>query len=370
MAVSAETRAVAPARKRRPYDELVDCDVHPALTRLSDVLGYLSADWQTRLEYLSRQNFVLVNTVPLRQGVYPFGANGLAVDAIPPEGGVAGSSPEFMRLDFFDRYGVDVGQLILLEAIVTTREFKDPAASAAMAAAFNDYMLDRWTADSRMRYAMVVSPRDPDLATAEIARIGSDPRICSVTFAQLEERLGDRRYWPIYAAATAHGLPIIHHVSGARIAGGFAAHYVEERVDVASTAAANITNLVFSGAFERYPELQVMFVEFGFSWIVPHVWRMDAHWRRSRAEVFWLDRPPSQVVHDHITLTSQPVDDDPDAGELYRMIETDPLLSDILVYSSDYPHWDNDRPGAVFQKLPSDVQQKVFTANARRALRL
>jgi uncharacterized protein len=46
------------------------------------------------------------------------------------------------------------------------------------------------------------------------------------------------------------------------------------------------------------------------------------------------------------------------------------LGPDILCFSSDYPHWDNEMPGATLQSLPPDVRKAVFFDNAARALRL
>ena len=63
-------------------------------------------------------------------------------------------------------------------------------------------------------------------------------------------------------------------------------------------------------------------------------------------------------------------DDDPDPSELYRLIdERDSLLGDVIVYASDYPHWDNDRPGAVFNRLTDASKRKIFCDNASRVLR-
>ncbi|MGH3615917.1 MAG: amidohydrolase family protein [Pseudonocardia sp.] len=37
----------------------------------------------------------------------------------------------------------------------------------------------------------------------------------------------------------------------------------------------------------------------------------------------------------------------------------------ILMFSSDYPHWDFDSPTRAFPKLPDDLWQKIFSDNAR-----
>jgi predicted TIM-barrel fold metal-dependent hydrolase len=229
-------------------------------------------------------------------------------------------------------------------------------------------MLDEFVIDDRMRYALLVSPDDVELAAAEIKRHGSDPRVCSVSLTPTGDKyFGDRYYHPIYDAAVEHGLPIMTHACGFRSGGSEA--YVEEWINRALGAAVQVNSLVTQGTFERYPTLKVMIVEHGFPWIVPLMWRTDGAWRRNRRELPWLKRWPSEYMRDHIRLSTQPLDDESRPDDLYRMIE-ESYLSEMIVYSSDYPHWDNDRPGAVLNKLSDDTKRKVFCDNAKGILRL
>jgi predicted TIM-barrel fold metal-dependent hydrolase len=43
---------------------------------------------------------------------------------------------------------------------------------------------------------------------------------------------------------------------------------------------------------------------------------------------------------------------------------------DLLMYSSDYPHWDNDMPTRVLRGLDEETKQKVLHFNARAFYRL
>ncbi len=355
-----------PARRSRPYETLIDVDVHPTQSHgIEILLPYMSAAWQEVLRALPPIAAPSLLTSP-----FPFGENSLAVDATPPDEGYPGSDPQFMVEDFFDRYDVGIAQLIMLEAFSPTRYCADPELAAAIISAYNDWMLDHWLIDPRMRHALLVTTTDPALAAAEIHRLGSDSRVCSVCIHPTPGRsLGDKHYFPVYTAAVEHGLPVVTHSVGKSI-NAPSGSYVEDRVNFALGASAQVTSLVFEGTFERYPELRVMILENGFSWVVPLMWRMDAGWRRNRFEVPWLKRWPSEYVRDHIRLSSQPLDDSPDATELYRQIELETTyLSEIVCYSSDYPHWDNDRPGSVLRTLRDDVKRKLFCENARTTLR-
>jgi uncharacterized protein len=366
--MSTTETATGTARFRtRPYEMLIDVDVHPIMRDgIRILLPYMPSEW--------REEFAALPEMPAPSGVggpVPYGANMLTVDAIPPDGAPPGTHPEFMVTDLFDRYEVGIGQLIMLEGALAMSSFADPRMQAALSAAFNDWMLDHWVIDARMRYALLVAAEDAELAAAEVRRLGDDPRVCSVHVTPaVGKAMGMRHYHPIYQAALEHGLPVITHT--ANLAFNMPAEsYVETKVNGALAASIHISSLVVQGTFEKYPELKVMIVENGFSWIVPLVWRMDAAWRRNRYELPWLRRWPGEYVQTNVRLSTQPVDDDPDPTEMYRQIEVESThLADILCYSSDYPHWDNDRAGAVLNKISTEAKRKIFCDNAKAFLRL
>src|SRR5260370_18393323 len=64
----------------------------------------------------------------------------------------------------------------------------------------------------RVRSGLVVPYGAPDLAAAEIERRGDHPGFVQIMLGiRTSEPLGRRKYWPMYAAAGAHGLPIGIH---------------------------------------------------------------------------------------------------------------------------------------------------------------
>jgi predicted TIM-barrel fold metal-dependent hydrolase len=306
----------------------------------------------------------------------------LAADATPPDGGAPGSSLEFLQHDLLDRYSVDIALLTSVEAAISGMSAADANHSAVMIAAFNDFILDHWTSDSRLRYALCVTPQDAELAVAEIKRHGSDPRVAAIYLPMFGARMGNRRFYPVYAAASELALPIVVHPAGgesvyvgsASFAVAAPELFTEFYSDWGSLAQSQVTSLVMHGVFERFPQLKVMFIEWGFGFVVPHLWTLDKTWRQLRLEVPWVTRWPSEYVREHITFTSQPIVEPRKNGRddndtLIRLIE-DTELRDVLVYSSDYPHWDNDRPGTVLQGLSQETRDKVYCRNAEAVLRL
>jgi len=94
------------------------------------------------------------------------------------------------------------------------------------------------------------------------------------------------------------------------------------------------------------------------------IWRLNAEWRALRMEVPWMKRRPDEYLRDHVRFTSQPLerpDKDEDLLRVFEMMDAE----HILMYSSDYPHWDFDCPRTAFPKLPETMRHRIFEQNAR-----
>ena len=124
-----------------------------------------------------------------------------------------------------------------------------------------------------------------------------------------------------------------------------------------------MVSFITEGVFERYPRFTVVLVEGGVAWLAPLIWRLTDHWRSMRSEVPWMDKPPLHYLHRNVRLTTQPMEnpDDPaHLAALLRNIDAD----QVLMYSSDYPHFDFDSPTVIARRLPADMHHRVFYANA------
>jgi uncharacterized protein len=76
----------------------------------------------------------------------------------------------------------------------------------------------------------------------------------------------------------------------------------------------------------------------------------------------WVDRPPAEIVRDHVRLTIQPFDAPAEPDLVERMI--DHLGSDaILLYASDFPHWQFDDDDALPPGLPDSLRRKILVDN-------
>jgi predicted TIM-barrel fold metal-dependent hydrolase len=187
----------------------------------------------------------------------------------------------------------------------------------------------------------------------------------------MQEMAGSRWLDPIYEAACEMSLPIVIHQNGGEgcytyaqgPAGGVPRSYGERHAVLVQVGAANVTDMIVSGALERFPTLRVAMVEWGFTWLSWLLSRMDYLWESDRAAAPLVKRRPSEYVAEHFTFATQPLDEATKSSELASMFGI-PNLDKMLLFSSDYPHYDTDNPKVVLNKIPPKMKARVCYQNA------
>jgi predicted TIM-barrel fold metal-dependent hydrolase len=242
---------------------------------------------------------------------------------------------------------------------------------AAMARAVNDWMVHEWLdRDPRLRASIVVPQQNAELAVAEIERCAADHRFVQVLLlVSAELPLGRRQNWPIYAAAERHGLPVgVHAGSSYRHPNspvGWASYYSEDYINQAGAFQTQLTSLIAEGVFAKFPELTVVLMESGVSWLPGYLWRLTKFWKGLRSEIPWVADPPATIVRERVRLTLQPFDGPPDAGTITRFMEH--MGSDeLLLFSTDYPHWQFEGHAAIPDGLDPGLAQKIMVDNPLR----
>jgi predicted TIM-barrel fold metal-dependent hydrolase len=240
----------------------------------------------------------------------------------------------------------------------------------AFARAVNDWIAREWLdRDPRLRASIVVPLQNVEFAVEEVERCAADPRFVQVLVLAIGEMpLGRRHLWPLYAAAERHGLPIgIHAGSAYRhpvTAVGWPSFYVEDYCAQSQGFQSQVASLICEGVFAKHPRLKVVLIESGVSWVPGFLWRLAKSWRGLRTEIPWVDRSPREIFRDHFRLTLQPFDAPDDKAVVGRLI--DHLGSDeLLLFSSDYPHWEFDGEPAVPPGIPAGLATKIMVDNPR-----
>ena len=128
---------------------------------------------------------------------------------------------------------------------------------------------------------------------------------------------------------------------------------------------AQVLSLIAEGVFDQFPDLRVALIESGVTWMPSLMWRFDKEWRGLRGLTPWVKQPPSAYIRQHMRMTLQPIDAPPTAEELLQIVgQLD--SEDLLMFSTDYPHWHFDSPEAAFPaNLPKGLARKILSENAR-----
>lgn len=341
----------------------VDCDVHHAVPELSALFPFLPDRWADYCVESGVEGF--------DPGFYPPASPLSARPDARVGGGPPGSDPGLLRAHVLDDAGATHAVLNCLYAVQAVH---NPDWSAALAAALNDWQAARWlAADPRFRASIVVSPRDPHAAADEIARAAGNPGFVQVLLlASAPEPLGRRAYWPVYAAAEAAGLPVAIHpgVAGAGPLSpvGWPSHHVEDYAGAALTLQSQLVSMVCEGVFAAHPDLRVVLLESGVTWLPSLMWRFDKNWKALRQEVPWVDRQPSRLIRAHVLLSVAPFDAAPDWGrEQVERCLAQLGSAGMLLYASDYPHWHHgDGATMLLEQLSPAERAQVLGGNAVR----
>ncbi|MEA2909517.1 MAG: uncharacterized protein QOJ15_1598, partial [Bradyrhizobium sp.] len=139
------------------------------------------------------------------------------------------------------------------------------------------------------------------------------------------------------------------------------AHRVEDYVAQSAAFESQLLSFLAEGVFQQFPRLRLVLLESGFTWLPNLLCRTNKSWRGMRAEVPWIDRPPAEIIHEHVRVTLQPVDA-PAGDALLRTLEH--IGSDrMLLFSTDYPHWHFDGDAVLPDGLSGDMVQRILIDN-------
>ena len=73
---------------------------------------------------------------------------------------------------------------------------------------------------------------------------------------------------------------------------------------------------------------------------------------------------PSEILHDQVWFTTQPIEEPEKEHEFIQAIEQG-RLADRLLFATDYPHWDFDSPlQALPRSLGDDLRRQIMAGNA------
>ena len=340
---------------------VIDTDIHPAVNS-ERVQARLPEPWRTR--------YASGNRGPGNLGWWnPMGVE--RSDVKMEDGRAIHGDPKLLEEHFLDKYGIDYG-VLLPGGVLHTAQSPEPDFAAAIISAVNDVYAEEWLpACPRLRASLGVYPHLPEMAVAEIRRLGDHPQFVQVQLPSAARiPWGQRIFHPIYEAASEYGLAIAIHpgsegvgLSGPPNAAGYPTSYFEWHTTLVNSYIAHVTSMLAEGVFARFPDLKFVLVEGGISWLPPILWRMDKNWKALHSTVPWLNELPSEVAARHIRLTTQPLEEPPDTEHFHAMLEMFPAER-MLMFSSDFPHWDGDAPDFALRQFPERLRARIMGQTA------
>jgi predicted TIM-barrel fold metal-dependent hydrolase len=237
---------------------------------------------------------------------------------------------------------------------------------------YNDWIADFCRADtSRLKGIAMLNLDDPDDAAKELARcreLGLSGALITVappSWLPFSHPDYDR-FW---ATAADLDMPLSMHTATDRgdprvgdAAFKLDVKHVPPSVFVNQDFAVRLAlaDLVFTGVFERYPNLRVGSVEHELSWIPYFLDRMDytytdrpprGPWHRFPAGVL-----PSDYFHSNCFASFQ--------EDAVGIRERDVIGVEALMWGSDYPHTESTFPRS--QEILADILRDVSAGDARK----
>ncbi len=277
------------------------------------------------------------------------------------------------RLRDMDLEGIDVAVLYptrgLAFPFVREREY-----AVALCRAYNDFIADVCRAQPRLKGVGLLPLQSIPDAVAEMRRAVTELGLVGVmvpAHGHWQVDLGTEPYFPLYAEAERLDCPVALH---AATTNAWAGERFDTLIKVHTVAQplqqmVQLTGLVLGGVPAQFPRLRLAILEAGVGWLPWIMERLDEEYELRREEAPLLDAKPSEYMRSGRLYYSC----EPDEGTLPYVI--DRLGEDVILYASDYPHWDCRCPNSVRaiaerDDLAPGVKAKVLGKNAQRFYKL
>ncbi|RVT96116.1 amidohydrolase [Rhodovarius crocodyli] len=337
----------------------IDADLHPMVPGIQALAPYLPPLWR---DQIAQRGMEGLDT----QAFPPNSPKTVRADWRPASGAPASTITQ-LREQVLDPWGIARG---IVTPLYGVQLIFNEDMGRAFTSALNDWTRAEWLdQDPRLAGSIVLPMFNPEHAVAEIERLAPDPRfVQAMVLVMGESPLGRRQNWPIFEALVRHKLPLAIHAGSCYrnpvTSLGWPSWYAEDYAANQQAFQSTLASLITEGAFQKFPDLKVVLLESGVSWLPAFLWRLSKTWKGVRFEVPWLQRSPLEIVRDHVRLSIQPFDAPDDAETVQRLMEH--LGSDeMLLWSSDWPHWQFDGAPQLPPGIGPELARKICVDNAR-----
>jgi len=353
-----DTQGTRPDRRSKSELTLVDADVHQRWADDEAIAQYLPDRYRD-------DGLVLPELLYRNPGEF------LRQDEKTDDGNKPGTDHQKICDDHLDKHDIDYAMLTgnswFNLAALPHRDYANE-----LARAYNEWLVnDVLPVDDRFIGSMYVAPKAPEKAAELIREYGDHPQIRQVMLpGGAEVPYGRPQYWPMYEAAEEQNLAMAvhpfsegHGTSNPPTGAGHPNSYIEWHTVLSSYYMGQLASLVTEGVLVEYPDLRWAFIEGGYGWVPHFMWRLDKNWKGLRSQVPWLEEKPSHYIRNNVWFASQPVEE-PERPKFHDYILEMMHADEMLIYASDYPHWDGDDPTWGLPPMDDDMERAIKHENA------
>ena len=269
--------------------------------------------------------------------------------------------------------GVDY-QILFPTPILALGMHPLPDVEVGVARAYARWITERICAQQPSIKTMLYLPfNEPDACLKLVEEFGDAPGVVGFMVTSVRYRpVHHNSYMRLYRAIEERNLPLGFHAGYT-----WADRGMEQLNKFLSVHALgftvfnmiHMTNWVINGLPERFPNLDVVWIESGLAWLPFLMQRLDSEYMLRSSEAPLLKRKPSEYMGD-MYYTSQPME----TTHLDALRVTFDMINaeSQLMYSSDYPHWDFDLPSVIYDLpfLSDQARQAILGGNAQRLFKL
>ena len=245
------------------------------------------------------------------------------------------------RLRDMDTEHIDISVLFPTGGFSVT-QLPERDYAAAFCRGYNDWIASVCAESPRLKGVALVPFQDVDAAAKETQRAIGELGLVGVAVGSfgMKEHLGQPIYWPIYEQLEKLNVPLLVHNSRQGPAGEirFDTFLFRHTVGRPFETLLDCAALVYGGVPETFPKLRIAFLECGCGWVPYWMDRMDEEWEKRQSEAPLLKKKPSAYVTGGNWFFAA----EPEESTVPFCLEK--LGEDVILFASDYPHWDGGFP--------------------------
>lgn len=344
---------------------VVDCDLHMINVHLERYAPYIDEPYKSRILNIAKTDEPLAGSLV-----------GSSTSDIEAQGhglgdGIKTTTVEGIQ-NFMKRFKTDHvllhGHQMELVSNVPEKKW-----ISAVVRGYNDFMLDEFCdGNDGIKTSVTVAPQAPYQMAEEIDRLADEDDIVNVHVLSLPPNglLGDPMYEPIYEAASDNGLSIDYHISvpnppWVSNSGGPGGISTAENTSVGTHQNISHTaSMIMQGIPEKYPDVKHIMLEQGITWVPWLEARLNKTYERRKHAMPWLDKKPSEYLHENFFFGTQPIENTAGTRNLTKIFEMMDA-ENMLIYTSDFPHYDFDYPSVLtIPHMSEEADRKIFGQNA------